>query len=164
MVLNTVMRRLTLSYEMGLGNKVHKVGQLYVRRGIYGVHLIGKTFSMAFTILTFRCVLNYMYSSYNRIGRWGYNGSNNGYMGFIKAENYPLVWHNKGNGILDFVYLGTMEILDWQIHEFVHGTVWKIGMELLYDKVLHKDKVWVENFGPNYSHQFGFSKHIKFGF
>lgn len=143
MVLNTVMRRLTLSYELGLWNKVHKVGQLYVRSGIYGVHLIGKTFSMAFTILTFGCVLEYMYSSYNRIGRWGYNGSNNGYMGFIKAENYLLVW---------------------QIHEFVHDTVWKIGMEVLYDKVLHKDKVWVENFGPHYSHQFGFSKHIKFVF
>ena len=128
MVLNKVRRRLTLSYEMELWNKVHKVGQLYVRRGIYGVHLTGKIFSMAFTILTFGCVLEYMYLSYNRFGCWDYYGSNKGYMGFIKVGNYLLVWYNKRNDTLDFVSLGTMEILDWQIHEFVHATVWKIVM------------------------------------
>ena len=164
MVSNTDTGGLTLSYAMGLWNKVHKVGQLHVRRGIYGAHWIGKIFSMAFTILTIGFVLEYLYSICNLLGCWGYNGSDNGYMGFIKFECYLLVWYNNRNGILDYVYLGTMEILDWQMHEIVHDTVWKIGMELLYDKFLHKDEIWVEHFGLHYTHQIGFSKHIKFVF
>ena len=164
MASNTVTRDLALSYAMGLLIKVHKAGQSQVRRGMYGAHWIEKFFSMALTILTIGYVMEYMYFICILLWCWGYNGYDNGYMGFIKIESYLLVWYITRNGILDHAYFGTRDILDWQIHEIVYDTVWKNGMELLYAKLLHKEKIWVEYFWLLYTHQIGFSNHIKFVF
>ena len=161
---NTFTGEFAASYAMGLLIKENKSGQLQVRKGMYGFHWIERICSMALKMLTIDYAIEYIYFLCILLWCWGFRGYVNGYVGFINLKSHFLVCYSIRNGILDHVYFGMVEILDWQIHVIILDKIWKNGMELLYAKILHKDKIWVEYFGFHYTHQIGFPKHIKFVF